>query len=78
MFLCIRLAITAFRNVLSRRQSKYGDVITWLDLKLEIMQARKGKEFRRLMEITMPDPMTSRMLQHKGRFKLDSQSHGQV
>lgn len=39
-----RLATTAFRNVLGRKQSKYREVIAWLDAAIGQSAPKTGKE----------------------------------
>ncbi len=46
-----RLATTAFRNVLGRKQSKYGEVIAWLDVAIGESAPTNGKEACRLNRI---------------------------
>lgn len=43
-----RLAAKAFRNVLAKKQSAYGDVIAWLDDAIGESTARNRKEASRL------------------------------
>lgn len=45
------LALNAFRNVLGRRQSKYGKVIAWLDERLLHFTAKEGDSFSRMSGI---------------------------
>jgi hypothetical protein len=37
------LALSAFRDVLGRRQSKYGKVIAWLDERLVDLRKERGE-----------------------------------
>ena len=45
----VRLASTAFRNVLGRKQSNYGEVMTWLDALIGSCRARASKGKDQLM-----------------------------
>jgi hypothetical protein len=40
--------MTAFRSVLLQKQSKYQEVISWLEGKIETIKAKKGKDCIRL------------------------------
>lgn len=42
-----RLAVNAFRNVMSKRQSKFRQVIEWLDEKIALLRMRDGETIRR-------------------------------
>ena len=46
-----RLALTAFRSVLHRKQTKYRDVLTWLDARIQALREKKGKECARLARV---------------------------
>jgi hypothetical protein len=45
------LALNAFRNVLKKRQSKYGKVITWLDDQLMDLNAKGADSLSRMSGI---------------------------
>ena len=46
-----RLAAKAFRNVLGKKQSKYGDVILWLDDAIGRTKPGTAKEMWRLNKV---------------------------
>ena len=46
-----RLATTAFRSILGRKQSKYREVIAWLDVASEETMPRNEQEAARLHRI---------------------------
>ena len=46
-----RLATAAFRNVFIRKQSKYHDLIAWLDVAIQNSAPRSRKEASRLHRI---------------------------
>ena len=48
-----RLALTAFHTVLVRKQSKYGEVLMWLQRALARMGPANGHESRRVQKIAM-------------------------
>lgn len=48
---CCRLANSAFRSVLGRKQSNYGPVITWLDRGIQDSTLGNAKEMARLKRI---------------------------
>jgi hypothetical protein len=43
--------MNAFRNVMGKRQSKYGKVIEWLDERIETLMAREGNTCDRMKGI---------------------------
>lgn len=45
------LALNAYRNVLARRQTKYGKVISWLDERLLIMKVKDGESCAKMKGI---------------------------
>jgi hypothetical protein len=45
------LALNAFREVLRKRQSKYGKVISWLDEQISHLSAKNGESFARMSGI---------------------------
>ena len=46
-----RLAAKAFRNVLGKKQSKYGDVILWLEDAIGRTKPKAAKEMWRLNKV---------------------------
>lgn len=46
-----RLALTAFRDVMRKRQSKFGKVIEWLDERIEGLRGREGETCQRMKGI---------------------------
>jgi len=45
------LALNAFREVLKKRQSKYGKVISWLGERIACLSAKNGESFTRMSGI---------------------------
>ena len=46
-----RLATTAFRTILGKKQSRYGEVLAWLDVAIGQSAARNRKEAYRLNRV---------------------------
>jgi hypothetical protein len=46
-----RLAIHAFQKVLQRRQSKYGEIIKWLDSQIDVLSTKKGIDCTRMKSV---------------------------
>jgi len=46
-----RLAMHAFRDVLRKRQSKYGKVIEWLESRIWSLREKEGKGVDRMVGI---------------------------
>ena len=52
-----RLAITAFNHVLSRRQSRYRDVLAWLDTRANGIERKDSKlidQMRKMLRANIP------------------------
>lgn len=43
--------MNAFRNVMGKRQSKFGEVIKWLDERMQILRARERETCGRMTGI---------------------------
>jgi hypothetical protein len=46
-----RLAVNAFRIVMGKKQSKFGQVIEWLDKKIEGLRMKEGETVGRMKGI---------------------------
>ena len=46
-----RLAVNAFRNVMGKRQSKFGKVIKWLDERIRVLKGKEGETCERMKGI---------------------------
>jgi hypothetical protein len=51
------LGLQAFKNVLVKKQSKYGKVITWLDEKIAELRAKNSEGLSRMSGIVSSNPV---------------------
>lgn len=51
IFCYLRLAYNSFRNILERKQSRYGAVLTWLNAEIRKLSVQKDIKYGRVTQV---------------------------